>query len=648
MTETQYWTGGNTIKNKSSVNSSNNLVKSKKIKKVGKVGIVLIGIILVLALIVFVLIVRPALSLASNINSLQNHSQDLQAAMASRDLISFNESLDATQKDLEKLKIDKDKKFKWAANFGPTEAYYADSEHFINAGLHAVQAGREFTVVVEPFADALGFRISEDQVVEELSLAEAFSSWVGAMPFVAEDSDKIISELSKVGQELSYVEPARYPESFRGFPVRATISQAQNTLTQLNDYAPDIKEALNIIPGLLGVGTGEKRYMILFQNDKEMRATGGFWTYFATFRIENALLSSDFTSYNSYYLDDVLQPIDPIITFPTVPAAYNNHLKVERMFARDANVSPDLPTSIDQFMYFWDLAQPLSPAEFKDVDGIIVINTIVLEELMQITGPATVNGITYTEENVVLELERLASLTLREQVNRKKVLGDLMEAMLINVFESEANLWPTLVDKGFDLVKRKHVAGLVFDEQAQLLVEKHNLSGRIVDPIEGDYVFVVQTNLGGDKTNWFVNKDVTHELSKEGNRWVRTVTVKYDYPEPGAEYGPFIKRFRDWVRVYTPLGSELISVTGSEDVTGKGEERNKTYFHGFVTMGPGESKEIVFKYYLPSGVITNEEEYNLYIQKQISIDSEMHHVVVNGQTEDIELKWDKEYTTSLK
>lgn len=640
MTETKYYTGGNGSKlNKKPSGGS-------RLKKLGIGGIILLVILGIIGLLGFIFVVNPAISLATNVKQLENDSKDLEEAMANRDLIAFSEALDDTEQDLLDLRDARNNKFKWAQNFGPTKAYYADSDHFINAGQHAVQAGREFVVVVEPFADALGFRISESQEVEELSLAEAFSAWVAAMPIVAEDSDEIIMELSKVGQELSYVDASRYPENFRGVPVRATIEQSQKTLTKLNEYAPDIKRALTIAPSLLGVDAGEKRYMILFQNDKEIRATGGFWTYFATFKIDNALLTSDFTSYNSYYIDDVLQSIDAYTDFPDVPAAYNNHLKVERMFARDANISPDLPTSVDQFMYFWELAQPLSPAEFKNIDGVVVINTVVLEELMEITGPVTVNGVTYSKDTVVLELERLASLTLREQVNRKKVLGDLMEAMLLNVFESERNLWPTIIDKGFDLVKRKHVAGVVFEPEAQALLEKYNFSGRIVDPIEGDYAFVAQTNLGGDKTNWFVDKVVTHTLEKEDSRWVRTVNIKYTYTEPGAEFGPFIKRFRDWVRVYTPLGSELIDVTGSEDVSGKGEERNKTYFHGFITLGPGETKEITFKYYLPNNVIKN-DEYNLYLQKQISIDSEVHNVVVNGETETIDLKWDTEYTKKL-
>ena len=118
------------------------------------------------------------------------------------------------------------------------------------------------------------------------------------------------------------------------------------------------------------------------------------------------------------------------------PVQYAKYLEVERWYARDTNSSPDLPTSIDQFMFYYDLGQKISPAELKPVAGIVTIDTQVIRELLDVTGPVTVNGITYNSENIVLELERLASLNVQEQINRKGVLGDLMEAMLINVFDS--------------------------------------------------------------------------------------------------------------------------------------------------------------------------------------------------------------------
>jgi hypothetical protein len=302
---------------------------------------------------------------------------------------------------------------------------------------------------------------------------------------------------------------------------------------------------------------------------------------------------------------------------------------------------------MDQFLKFYNLAGRLDPVEIKPVDGIIAIDTDVVRELLEVTGPVTVSGITYTSDNVVLELEKIASLELREQVNRKKVLGNLMEAMLVNVFQSDKNLWSKIIDRGVSLALRKHVLVYLFDAEGQALVEKYNFAGRIISETPGDYSAVISTNLGGDKTNWFTTKKVTHSLTKEGDKWVRTVKIDYKYTQPSDEFGPFVKRFKDWVRVYAPLGSQFISVDGSEDGTTTDQELNKTYFTGYVELGPNEAKTLTFKYYLPAGKV-NGDTYSLTIQKQPGIDSEVHVVEVSGKKQEINLDKDTVVNFKLK
>ncbi len=660
MAETTFYTGGKKkikpVNDLTGMSKNGGMGKSGKVggqgkhkwkKRFGKGAGIIIVVVAILFGLAYFFAFRPAYALLSNINTIKGDIAQIQQNAGARDLVALNTDLDTLEKDLEDFRTARNDSMGWAKNLPGVKHYYADSDHFINAGLHIVDAGREILVLIVPFADAGGFKVSADQEVQEMSLVEAFSSWIAIMPQIANDLDPALNELTLAGEALAKVDASRYPENFRGQPIRQIIEQAQSTLTQLNAAGPDIKKALVVIPPLLGVGGDEKRYMIIMQNDKEIRPTGGFWTYFSTFRLVNAMLASDFTSYGTYNIDFTLEAIDPYYTFPAVPQAYRDHLKVERMFARDANISPDLPTSLDQFDVFWSQAIPLAPAQFKPVDGIGTIDTVVLEELLEVTGPVTLNGVTYSADTVTLELEKIASLALAEQADRKKILGDLMEAMLVNVFESDKNLWPKLIDKGIDLARRKHIQVWVFDPEAQQLLETYNLGGRIVDPVAGDYAMVVSSNLGGGKTNsWFVNKTVDHKLEREGDRYVRIVDVNYTYGEKGPEFDPFKVRYQDWVRLYAPAGSELISVDGSEDPASQGEERGKNWFGGYVTVAPGESKTVTFKYYLPEGAVGT-DDYNLYIQKQSGINSEKHTVTVSGKTTEIDLTMDEKVEMPL-
>ena len=633
--------------------STGSLVGSKPAKqsrlkgsgKARKGGIIFLGIVFAFLIFLYFIAVKPALTLYTTASVLKSDASGISEAIKSRDLIKLGDELNKAEKDLNNLRSEKDQKFGWAKNLKIFKAneFYSDADKFINSGLYAIDALREASRVVTPFAGAAGLKVSADQEVPQAQgLMEAFQGWVSVMPQVADQMDGVIERVAKIGNELQSVNVDKYPEKIGKTEVRSSIQFMKNSLSKADDYAPDIKKALQILPRVLAVGTDTKRYMIIMQNDKEIRPTGGFMTNYATFKIANGLLDSDFTSKDMYSVDLTLDAIDSYYDFPDAPTPYTQLLKVERWYARDMNYSPDFVTSMDQFMNFYNMAGRIS-YEIKPIDGIFAIDTYVIQELLDITGPVTVNGVTYTKDNVVLELENIASLALSEQAGRKRVLGDLMQRMLINVFESDSSIWPKLIEKGIDLAVRKHVSIYVFDPEAEVLVDKYGVGGRIKETVPGDYSMVVSTNLGGDKTNWFTNKVVTHSLDKSGDKWVDTVNIKYTYKEPGAEYGNFVKRFRDWVRVYAPVGSQLISVEGSENesLNLSDQERNKVWFSAYVELGPGETKEITIKYSIPAPLV-DEKAYNLTIQKQGGIDSENHIVKFNGKTQEVDLTKDTE------
>ena len=172
------------------------------------------------------------------------------------------------------------------------------------------------------------------------------------------------------------------------------------------------------------------------------------------------------------------------------------------------------------------------------------------------------------------------------------------------------------------------------------------MGGRITEEVKGDYSMIVSTNLGGDKTNWFVSKKVTQTLEKQGDKWIKTVKLDYSYPQPNGDLAPFVKRFRDWVRVYAPIGSKFIGVDGSEDGTMTDQERNKVWFSGYIELGPTESKSMTFKYELPKEAVSG-DTYVLNLQKQAGIDKEEYTIVVDGKSQVIELTKDTKVTVKL-
>jgi len=116
-------------------------------------------------------------------------------------------------------------------------------------------------------------------------------------------------------------------------------------------------------------------------------------------------------------------------------------------------------------------------------------------------------------------------------------------------------------------MNQKHVLFYMNDVNAQAGFDGLNAAGRVM-PFAGDYFNINEANFGGAKSNMFVSEAVTQDynLQSDGSI-VKTVTVDYKNPYPPSdcnlERGNLCLNavLRDWVRIYVPQGSQLISNT---------------------------------------------------------------------------------------
>ncbi|MFW6143515.1 MAG: DUF4012 domain-containing protein, partial [Patescibacteria group bacterium] len=417
-----------------------------------------------------------------------------------------------------------------------------------------------------------------------------------------------------------------------GMSVREGISQVKKVTDQLDSTIPQVKEVLAVLPQVMGQDE-KKTYVVLFQNDKELRPTGGFWTAYALLEIDNGEIRSK-GSEDMYYLDR------RIASKPPAPALYQRFLKIDQYFIRDANLSPDFPTAARQFYSFWNRAEGT-----ESVDGILAVDTYFVSNLLEILGPVEVSGYSepFTSENVVMELEKYATLLRKDQWGRKALLGDLMEEMLKELLSAPKEKWQPLLEEFVALGAEKHLLLYLFDSEVQEVVAKHNWHGGISTSFTGDYLHVNEANLAGAKANLYVTREVTQKLEKDGDSWAKTVTVDFENPEPydGWLNGPY----RAYVRLLVPEGAELISIEGGQAAVPRESYYDvavdKQIFAAFNITRPLESSQLVFKYTLPQEVV-GEESYNLLVQKQPGIEAPPYTVIVGKNKESFELDKDRE------
>ena len=370
-----------------------------------------------------------------------------------------------------------------------------------------------------------------------------------------------------------------------------------------------------------------KRYLIVFQNDNELRATGGFMGSFALADFKNGDIENIKMPAGGTY--DVRAGFTELLQAPEPLRLINPKWEFQ-----DSNWWPDWPTSAENIAYFYN------KSDGATVDGVIAINSDWLGSLLDVIGPVEMPDYnkTITAANFEMELQESVEIEYEDKRAPKKILGDLAPELVERIFDIDPSKMMGLVTSLNDGLIEKDIMIHLFNEDEQEFVTTNNWDGRIKDT-DGDYLSVVATNIGGGKTDGVVDQEIYHKakISEDGSI-IDTVLISRNH------FGPIDDNFtnvsnRSYLRVYVPLGSELIHASGfnrplvkefktpddflKEDqrlfnekmaLTDEGtltkvySENNKTVFGNWLTIEPGESQEILLVYKLPFKVDLTKKE----------------------------------------
>ena len=529
--------------------------------------------------------------------------------------------------------------------------YYADGEHALNAADAGLAAGLKSIGAVAPYADVLGFK--GEGTFAGGTTEDRLKVVLDTLTKVTPVLDAIAVDLTKAQKELSSINPNRYPVTFRDKPVRGMIVQAQSGTGAAVSALTEFRPALEQIPAAAGGDGKRKRYFIIFQNDNELRPTGGFLTAYSLIFVENGKVTAD-KSTNIYDLDKKFRKNIPI------PEVLGKYLTTEKRWnLRDMNISPDFKLSMQQFYQNYLLV----PDEPHEIDGIVALDTHVLVDLLKILGPVEVPGYgTFTAENtpacdcpqVIYALSDIITRPtpyLRE--DRKGVLGPMMRSLLTKAYSAPKTQWPSLFEAAWKNIEGRHAQMYFFDEKTQAAAEKLGAAGRIEPAKEGsDFLAIIDANLGGAKSNLFITSDVKQEVSAPTNGVItKKVTITYKNSRKAdncnLEAGKLClnSTLRDWNRLYLPKGAKLVNAQGYKQGTAKQyDEGEFTVIDGEFTLEPLSQAKLIVEYTVP---YQDEQKYRLKFWKQGGLGEIPMLMDVNGNEEQLMISKDTVFETSF-
>jgi len=638
-----------TEKAKSNVNKLS-LLKKLVGKKYSKIVVAIF-----LLLIIFTLsILIPGLTIYKKTKALYAGALTLKAAIDSQNLSEIKSKLDETKKQLNE--VQKSYKFlAWIKLIPVLSSYWKDGNHVLVAASHGFEAAEILIATIEPYADIIGLIGGQAGASDGAKTAqERIDFLVKTIPDIAPNVDSLAEKANALNSELSMINPNRYPIIIKGFTLRENIRKAQDLVSQGSKLVTDGKPLIEVAPYLLGID-GERTYLVIFQNDKELRPTGGFLTAYSVMSVEDGkfepVSSNDIYNLDALYSPEIPAP-EPIVNYLKGPYVLNKNLRL-----RDMNFSPDFVESMELF------TDAVKEAGIEGIDGVIAVDTQLLVYLLDVLGPVGVPGFgNYSTQitlecncpQVIYELESFADTegpivwdpldptriiyAPPNYDNRKKIIGPLMNSILANAMGQPKDKLPDLFEAAFKSLTEKHVLFYLFDDKAQSAVESFGIAGKI-NEYEGDYLHINDANLGGRKSNIYVTQEVNQqvEVDRDGSL-VKTLTITYKNPE--KHDGWLNSVLPNWVRIYVPKGSELLALEGVEDKKEPYEEFGKSVFAGFFELRPEGVAKVTVKYKLPFKV---DSEYKLFLQKQPGTGAQLYIINLGKQEEEFYLRTDKEF-----
>ncbi|MCL5435837.1 MAG: DUF4012 domain-containing protein [Patescibacteria group bacterium] len=429
---------------------------------------------------------------------------------------------------------------------------------------------------------------------------------------------------------LAGLDQNRIPEDFR--------PQVASAQAMLNEVEPALQQFAALRSLLLGfLSEQEKTYLLLFENSRELRATGGFIGTYGLLRAKSGTIKD-------LKVESIYNPDGQLKVAIAAPGPLQNYL-TKTWAMRDSNWFFNFPDSAVKAAEFLKLETGITP------DEVVAFTPEIFVRLLSITGPVDMPeyGVTVTlnAENFVDTVQYQTSVAYNRVLNQpKKFLADFTPRFLERMSQLRPEQWVAVLQQFIVALAQKDLLFYSADAGRQQIYASLNWAGAVRD-VPGDYLAVVNTSVGAGKTDQEISSDInlTAEFLPSGVQR-NTLIIHRSRGQTSEKEFPVN---RDFLRVYVPAGSKLISASGfgaenhfvasapgmqtdpalalwDKNMTAypefnafSGAEAEKTIFAGWLSLAPEQAATVTLVYELPkrynvtAGAL---QAYSLFLQKQ--------------------------------
>jgi hypothetical protein len=522
----------------------------------------------------------------------------------------------------------------------------SSGSHLVKVGESLAQAGQGLASTAQLFSfENLFSLINLPESSSENILAAKNNSLTDLMAASQNDLNQALTKIRSANQELEQVKVEALPEDIQEgvAALKEKLPLAEQMLAQTANYSGALLKILG--------HDNPRQYLLIFQNNSEIRATGGFIGTYGLLTLDKGVIDElliDGVFNADGQLHEKIIPPRPIQKIST---AWSMH---------DANWFADFPTSAQKIEWFYEKTGG------PTVDGVISFTPTVIERLLELTGPIAMPEyeLVLNAENFVELIQYKVEIDYDKELNRpKKILADFAPLFIKRLSQLSAQERNQALEIIFNSLDEKHILIYFNNSSLEDLVIDQGWAGQLLST-DKDYLSVVSSNINGYKTDRVVKETIEHQAEiQEDGSIIDTLTITRQHQGGNEKYDWWNRVNANYLRVYLPLGSQLISAQGQSleiyqppiDYQEQGfktdplvgsienkmiidpktgtrifQENNKTVFANWIYVSPGEKVVLTYQYKLPFKInlTKSTDSYSLLAQKQSgSLGSQFSHQI---------------------
>jgi hypothetical protein len=452
------------------------------------------------------------------------------------------------------------------------------------------------------------------------------------------DTEKLIAQM-KTELDSTYILLSRLKVKLESESDQSSLSDVfglekekealKEKLPSMRESTLQLKEAVSVLPALVA-RSGKRTYLILFQNNMELRPTGGFIGSFALATFEEGHFI-DLEVQNVYTADGQLKGhVEP-------PPEIKKYLGEAGWYLRDSNFDPNFPVSAVKAEWF------LEKEMGRTVDGVLAVNLDFAKKILEALGEIDLPD--YQEKITAANLFERAQYHAEigffpGSTQKEDFLGTLARSLYVRAKDSSRSEWLGLARAVYQALVEKDLLVSLHEEEETAVISRLGWDGgiravdceQVAENCLADYLLIVEANLGVNKANFFVKRSLTQQarIAADGTMEERLqIVYQNESPSENLPAG----RYKNYLRVYTPKGTVLQEakiddqVLKTEEV--KTEEIDDKTVFGFLVEVPIKEKrkvEITYQLAKKMNLAETEMSYFLLVQRQSGSNKDDFHL----------------------